>query len=610
MSYKYAYNTRDIKFILNEWLPTDEVLAYDKYKDYYSKDDLNMIIDQVRKIAEEVIAPTAEDGETYGIRYENGQAYIPPSFHKVHRFIQDNGWGSSNVDESAEGSIPEILYGLLEEIMTAANPAFSPYVGATSGAASLIQLYGSEQVKKMFLPQMFSGTWSGTMCLTEPSVGSDVGDLLSKAYPTDDPQVFTIKGQKQFITCGDRDDVPNIVHLYLSRIEGAAEGTKGLSLFVMPKYWVNEDGTLSDNDVQCGGVEHKLGLKGSATAQLIVGENNNCRGWILGNPPNEKGVGEGMAQMFNMMNGARLDTGRAAMSIAANAYWNAKDYGKDRIQGRLLTDPRGKRVPINKHEDVKRMYLLNKATIEACRALLSKCYYYNDVRMHDPSPEKQKWARGKMDMLTPLCKAYPSDEAWGLIAESMQSYGGYGYCEDYPAANSARDAKIYSIWEGTNYIQSVDLIIRKWNQDKGAIFASTLKEVEDFISANKGNLEGFEKEIEHLEKALGAYREMQMTIGKYMRSENLGLVGVYARRILTATAQLYCGYLLMDQAIIARKRMNELGKDHYDYKFYLGKVISTRYYLNNAVPNVWHVAELLKIGDTSVLDASEDIFDY
>jgi len=314
--------------------------------------------------------------------------------------------------------------------------------------------------------------------------------------------------------------------------------------------------------------------------------------------------------MFNMMNEARLDTGRLATCVASNAYWAAKDYGKERVQGTLLTNPKAGRVTINQHEDVKRMYLLNKATTEACRALLSKCYYYEDAREFAPTPEARKFAQNKLDMLTPLCKAYPSDEAWGLIAESLQSYGGYGFCEDYPAANSARDCKIWSIWEGTNYIQSMDLIGRKWMQGKGAIFASILQEVDDFIAANKGNFEGMEREIEHLEKALGAYRKIQMTIGGYVQGGKIGLMAVYARRILTATAQLYCGYLLMDQAKIAKKRMEELGADHYDYNFYLGKVLSARYYLNNAVPNVWHILELIQIGDTSVLEAPVEIFEY
>ncbi len=618
MSYRYAYNTRDIKFILKEWLPLDEVLSFDRYKEYYSKDDVDTIVDQVRKVAEEVIAPTADDGETIGARWEDGQVYIPPSFHKAHRFLQDQGWGASNYDVEGEGALPYTIFGLLWEMMSAANPALMPYVGNAAAVSNVIRLCANEELQKKFMPNLLSGIWGGTMCLTEPTVGSDVGDLLSKAYPTDDPGIYKIKGQKIFITVGDRDDVENIIHLYLARIEGAAPGTKGLSLFIMPKYWINEDGSFTDNDVQCIGIEHKMGLKGQATAQLVVGENNNCRGYLIGDPPDENGVGQGIMQMFHMMNEARLDTGRLATCVAANAYWNAKDYGKERIQGRLLTNPKSGRVTINKHEDVKRMYLLNKATTEACRALLAKCYYYEDVREFASDKERRKWAKNKLDMLTPLCKAYPSDEAWGLIAESLQSYGGYGYCEDYPAANSARDCKIWSIWEGTNYIQSMDLIGRKWMQGKGAIFADTLKEIEDFIATYKergytpdGQCPlGLEKEMEHLEKALKTYQGIQMMIGGYVQSGKIGLMAVYARRILTATAQLYCGFLLMEQAVIASKKIAELGPDHYDYNFYLGKVLSARYYLNNAVPNVWHVADLIKIGDTSVLEAPDEIFDY
>ncbi len=610
MSYKFSYNTRDIKFILKEWLPLEEVLSFDRYKDYYSTDDVDTIVDQVKKVADEVIAPTADDGEEIGARWEDGKVYIPPSFHQAHRFLQDQGWGASNFDLEGEGALPLTMFGLLWEMLSAANPALMPYVGNAGAVSHVIQLYANDLIKEKFLSNLLTGIWGGTMCLTEPSAGSDVGEMGSKAYPTDDPMIYKIKGQKIFITVGDRDDVDNIVHLYLARVEGAAPGTKGLSLFVMPKYWVNEDGSLSDNDVQCIGIEHKMGLKGQATAQLVVGENNNCRGYLIGNPPDENGVGQGIMQMFHMMNEARLDTGRLATAVASNAYWAAKNYGKERIQGKLLTNPKAGRVTINKHEDVKRMYLLNKATTEACRALLAKCYYYEDVREFAPDPERRKWAQLKLDMLTPLCKAYPSDEAWGLIAESLQSYGGYGYCEDYPAANSARDCKIWSIWEGTNFIQSMDLIGRKWMQGKGAIFASTLKEVEDFIAIHKGNLDGLEKEVEHLEKALTTYKGIQMMIAGYARSEKIGLMAVYARRILTATAQLYCGYLLMEQAVIAKKQMAELDPDHYDYNFYLGKVLSARYYLNNAVPNVWHVADLLKIGDTSVLEAPTEIFEY
>jgi len=610
VSYKYSYNTRDIKFILKEWLPFDEVLTWDRYKDYYSMDDVDVIVDQVRKVAEDIIAPTADDADAIGAQWRDGQVYLPPSFAPAIRFMHEQGWGASNFDWDTEGGIPLTMYFLLWEMCSAANPALMSYISNGGAVSNVIYHYASDELKKKFLPKLYDGTWGGTMCLTEPSVGSDVGDMSSKAYPTDDPRIFKCKGQKIFITVGDRDDVDNIIHLYLARIEGAAKGTKGLSLFIVPKFWVNEDGSVEDNDVQTAGIEHKMGLKGSATCQLVFGENNNCRGWLIGNPPDENGIGQGIVQMFNMMNEARLDTGRLATCVAANAYWAAKDYGKDRVQGTLLTNPKGGRVTINQHEDVKRMYLLNKATTEACRALLAKCYYYEDGREFAPTPEQRKFCQNKLDMLTPLCKAYPSDEAWGLISESLQSYGGYGFCEDYPAANSARDCKIWSIWEGTNYIQALDLIGRKWMQGKGAHFAGILKEVEDFIAENKGSLDGLEKELGHLEKALASYRQIQFAIGGYVQGGKLGLMGVYARRILTATAQLYCGYLLIDQAKIAMKRMADLGADHYDYNFYLGKVFSARYYLNNAVPNVWHTLELIQIGDTSAMEAPVEIFEY
>ncbi len=611
MSYKYAYNTRDIKFILKEWLPTAEVLAYDRFKDYYGVEDVDMIINQVHKISAEVLAPTAEDGETIGARWEDGKVYIPPSFHKAYRFIQDNGWGTSNMGLDTEGALPSMFLGFIYEIMAAANPAFMSYVGTGSGVARMMQIYASDHIKELFLEKILNGTWGGTMCITEPTAGSDSGDMLSKAFPTDDPRVYKIKGQKIFITCGDRDDVENIVHMYLARVEGAVPGTKGLSMFVIPKYWVNEDGSLTSNDVQCIGIEHKLGLKGSATAALVVGENNNCRGWLVGNPPDAEGKGEGMAQMFNMMNGARLDTGRLSLAVTANAYWNAKDYGKERVQGYLLTNPKAGRQNINKHEDVKRMYLLNKATTEASRALLGRCYYYQDVAHYAPDPERKAWAQERIDMVTPLCKAYPSDEAWSLIAESLQSYGGYGYCEDYPAANAARDCKIWSIWEGTNYIQALDLLGRKWNQKKGQAFAGTLKEIEEFIAANKGKVEGMDREMAHLEKALASYRQIQRTIWGYMKNpETLGLMAAYARRVLTATSQLYCGYLLMEQALVVKKRLAKITLDDPDYNFYKGKMLSIRYYLANIVPNVWHVEELVKMADMSVIEADEEIFEY
>ncbi|NLW43589.1 MAG: acyl-CoA dehydrogenase [Syntrophomonadaceae bacterium] len=611
MSSIYSYNPRDLKFILKEWLPTEEIFAYDKFKDYYSKDDIDMLVDQVHKIAAEVIAPCADELEEHGVKFENGKVTLAPGATKIFKYIQENGWGTSNIDENAEGTIPEVVMCSLMEMIQAACPAGISSVGLTTGAARLIQTFGDEKLKQMFLPKMFDGTWSGTMCLTEPTAGSDVGDILSKAYPTDHPRIYKIKGTKQFITFGDGDFAENIIHLLLARIDGAAPGTKGISLFVVPKYWVNEDGSLEDNDVVTTAIEHKMGLHGQPTAALAFGDNDGCRGWLLGNPPGPDGVAEGMAQMFQMMNEERQGTGLLATCVAANAYWNAKNYAKERIQGRPMSNPKGERTAIINHDDVKRMLMVNKATLEACRAMIHKCYYYVDIAHNDPDPERRKWAMGKVDVLTPICKAYPSDEAWGLIAESIQTHGGYGFCEDYPVAQAARDVKIYSIWEGTNFIQAQDLLGRKWTMNKGQTFQDFLKDIDDFLAAHKGSVPAeLEKEFANLEKAMASYREIMMAMGGYMAQKKFGYFQVYARRILTATAQVYGGYCLLDQALIALKRMKELGPDHYDYNFYYGKLLSTKYYLRNVVPYVWYIAELVKDGDTSVIDAPPEIFEY
>ena len=603
--------TRDQKFILKEFLDMNKILETDRFKGGYSVEDLDFILDNGLKGAREVVSPSCEDSDKIGCKFENGRVTTPQSSKDAYFFICNNGFAGTNVDPEDDSALPMSVVWALNEYFIAANPSIQTLWLANSGAAGLIRDFGNDQLKKDYLPKMYSGEWAGTMDLTEPQAGSDVGDATTKAIPTDEPGVYLIKGTKCFISGGEQDITDNIIHLCLARIEGAAPGTKGLSLFVVPKYLPDGNGKCGAfNDVHCAGIEHKLGHRGSPTCVINFGEEGKCKGFLLGQPPGEDGAGQGMMQMFKMMNEERLMSGLSGCALAASAYHHAAQYASERIQGRSTTNPKAGRCPIIKHEDVKRMYLMNKATTEACRALLAKGYYYEDIREWSPDPERRKWAVANLDMITPLCKAYPSDEAWILTAESLQSYGGYGYCEDYPAANATRDCKIWSIWEGTNFIQSMDLIGRKWRQNKGQDFAALLKEVADFIAENKGKLEGLDQEMAHLEKALGAYYELQGTILKYATSGKAQLMAVYARRILTATAQLYCGYLLLDQAKIALKRMAELGKDHYDYNFYLGKVMSARWYANNAVPNVWFVTELIKIGDMSVVEAPDEIFDY
>ncbi|MDD4390443.1 MAG: acyl-CoA dehydrogenase [Eubacteriales bacterium] len=612
MSANFAYqNTRDFEFILQEWLPTEQVFSYPQFADYYSKDDVKSVLGPILKMCKEVVELTNEDGDSHPVKLENGKVTLPPTFGPLFHQLQSEGWGTSNIDESEDAMVlPHLLQSMVWEMLQAANPTFAPYIILTSGAAGLIQSFASKEVKEMFLPKMMDGTWTGSMCLTEATAGSDVGDILSKAYPTDDPRIFKIKGSKIFITGGDNDFTDNIIHLYLARVEGARPGTAGISLFVVPKLWINEDGSVVDNDVITTGVEHKLGQHGSCTAALAMGENNNCRGWLLGkNPLENDGIGEGMVQMFQMMNMARMETGHCALSCIANAYYNARDYAKERIQGRLMTDPKAGRATIINHEDIKRTLLMGKAHVEAMRAMLYKTYFAFDVRHHDTDPEKVARANELIEITTPLCKAYPSDEAWWLIGEAIQAYGGYGYCEEYPVAQIARDVKIYSIWEGTNFIQSMDLVGRKWSMKKGAVFAAFIQEMRDFASANQDNSE-FKNEFISLNAALEAYAKIQKTMFTYMGEKRISMMPLHARRILTATSQLYCGRLILDQALLANAKANELGPEHFDYNYYTGKVAAARYYLMNVVPNVCIAADIIAYGDTSSLDVPVNAFEY
>lgn len=561
------------------------------------------ILDQSLKVCREVVAPTNDDGDQMGAVLRDGQVSVPPSFHKAFRYVEENGWGSSNKDVDAEGTLPSMLYGAVHEFMIGANPAFTPYVGLAGGIASVIKAFGSPEQIKLYTPKMFAGEWGGTMCLTEPGGGSDVGDMLSKAYPTDDPLIYKVKGTKCFITGGDHDLTENIIHLVLARVDGAAPGTRGLSLFIVPKYWVNPDGSLGErNDVSTVSIEHKMGLKGSSTAVLGFGEEEQCRGVLLGSPPDERGVGQGMAQMFKMINGARVDTGHSALAVATVAYNNSVQYAKERIQGRPIADPKAGRKPIIQHEDVRRMLLTQKSTLEGMRAMIFKAYYYFDMIAFGEDSAEVNDAKGKLEVITPLIKAYCSDQAWLMITEAIQVYGGYGYTEEYPVARQARDSKIYSIWEGTNFIQSLDLVGRKWRLDNGKVFRDWLTELGTFIQKNREN-QHFASEFAILGKALHAYQGLLGTVMAYF-TQDIRKIALFSTRILRLTAELYAGCLLMQQALIAQAKLDEGNADPY----YAGKVAGSRFYIHNSVPDVITAVKVIDDGDTSALEIPEEAF--
>jgi len=604
MAANFVYSTREHKFILKEWLDMSKVFGQGRFEGGYSLDEVDSILENAMKIAKEVVAPTNEDGDKQHAVYKNGKVTTPESFKKPYWTVQENGLGSSNADHSDPSALPLCLMGCTNEYLAAANAASGPYVMATTGASGLIRDFGSEKVKNIFLPKMFSGQWAGTMDLTEPNSGSDVGDIITKATPTDEPGVYKIVGTKCFITGGDQDITENIVHLTLARIEGCVPGTKGISLFVVPKYWHTPEGEKGEfNDVNCGGVEHKMGLCGSATSIINFGEEGKCRGYLLGDPPAD-GKGAGMAQMFQMMNEERTVTGLAALAAATVSYNNAALYAAGRIQGRQLTNPKAGRVPIINHEDVRRMLMYQKSITEASRAMIAMSYYCMDVMENTKDENERKRAKAFVEVNIPIVKAWCSDLAFLSISEAMQCYGGYGFSEEYPIAQQLRDCRIYPIWEGTNFIQSMDLIGRKWMMAGGQVFGAWFAELEKFAADHKDDAV-LKAEVALLEEALAQYKEIQGTMAGYLGQGKFGMIGFYATRILHATGYIYGAKLLLEHALIAQKKIDEIGKEHFEYPYYAGKVASAKFFAHNLLPNVGLFLRVIKEGDNSVMEIPE-----
>jgi alkylation response protein AidB-like acyl-CoA dehydrogenase len=609
MASNFIYSTRDHRFILKEWLDMSKVFGAGRFAGGYSVEDVDSILENALKIAKEVIAPTSDDGDTVHAVYKDGKVTVPASFKKAYWQVQENGLGSSNADHSDPGSMPLTVMGCVNEYMAAANAALGPYTMATTGASGLIRDFGNDRVKGIFLPKMYSGQWAGTMDLTEPNSGSDVGDITTKAIPTDEPGVYRIVGTKCFITGGEQDITENIVHLTLARIEGCVPGTKGISLFVVPKYWPDENGEKGEfNDVNCGGIEHKMGLRGSATAIVNFGEEGRCKGYLLGDPPTD-GKGQGMAQMFQMMNEERTVTGLAALSAATVAYNNACQYAAGRVQGRPLTNPKAGRVPIINHEDVRRMLMFQKSITEASRAMIAFSYYCMDIAENTTDDNERRLAKAYVEVNIPIVKAWCSDMAFLSISEAMQCYGGYGFSEEYPIAQQLRDCRIYPIWEGTNYIQSMDLIGRKWMMAQGQVFNTWLGEIDTFVAAHKSH-PTLAPQVALLEEAMANYREIQMTMANYLGQGRFNMIGFYATRILHATGYLYAAKLLLEHAVIAQKKVDENGPDHFDHPYYAGKVASARFFCHNILPRTGKILRVIKEGDTSVMDVPEASFLY
>jgi hypothetical protein len=481
------------------------------------------------------------------------------------------------------------------------------YPALTLGAAEVIGAFGTEEQKHLFLEKMFNGTWAGTMCLTEPQAGSDVGLSTTSAKKNADG-TYNIKGTKIFISGGDHDMTENLVHMVLARIEGAQKGTKGLSLFIVPKKRVDAKGNVAgSNDVTVPSIEHKMGINGSATCVLNFGDEGNCVGYLVGGQEHQ-----GIRQMFLLMNFARIGVGVQGLSVAGTAYLNALEYARDRKQGTSIEnfkDPEAPRVSILEHADVRRMLLDMKARVEGVRALIVKTamHYDRADAKKGKDDEGAAYDLGQVELLTPLVKAYASDQAFRVCESAIQVYGGVGYTKDYPVEQYCRDAKIFSIYEGTNHIQSLDLVARKLGQRGGANMQAFLGDVGGFIEKNKSH-DALGSSVQELAKAQEAIAGCAMTFMGWAQSGQFGKVPLTSTRFLQIMSETTIGWLLLDAAVIALDAQKKLPKGHPDHAFYEGKKYAAIYWAKNVLSGVPALAEIIRAADESPTQIPNEAF--
>jgi alkylation response protein AidB-like acyl-CoA dehydrogenase len=597
----FKRDPRDTEFLLFEHLGVNNLLSYEAYKDF-TEEDFRMMLNEALKVARDVLGPVMQDGDREGCVYEDGEVKVPKAFHECWRTLAENGWMAiSHSPEFGGQGLPVTVGGLVNEFFVGANNS----LGLAVGNGRLIENFGTDEDRKLFVEKMYTGTWGGTMCLTEPDAGSDVGWLRTKAIPdpdTEDPRIYKIEGTKRFITCGEHDLTENIIHLLLARIEGAMPGTKGISLFIVPKVWVNPDGSLGEpNDVICGNIEHKMGIKASSTCTLNFGENGKCRGILLGGP------NTGMAKMFQMINEARMTCGIQALSLAASAYDTARHYAKERVQGPPFTNRDSNRVPIIQHEDVRRMLMNLKAGTEAMRALIAKVLYLIDVHEHDPDESTRKRTGQQVAMFTPVVKAYCADFGYQLTREAIQVLGGVGYCSEFPVEQYARDLKIISIWEGTSYIQSLDLVGRKLGMEGGKVFQGWIQDVMAFTGEYRDDAD-FGPDFKLLFKTAEATGDFALRYMQYFQGGKPGLIALSSTRFLECFAEVLMGQLMLEQGLLARDRLEQVDAGSSDGIFYRGKVETAKYFCRNILPNVFARHTALQQEDTSALDIPEEAF--
>lgn len=595
------YSKRNLRFNLFEVLNASE-LSELKYFEDHSNETFELILDAAEQIAEKMLLPLLTEMDRKEPQLIDGKIVIHDGMKPIIKKFGEDGWINATFSyEDGGQQLPNLIHNAAAFIFQAANYSASVFPFLTSGAANLIRTFGSEQLKETFLENMFSGEWQGTMALTEPDAGSSLSDISTSATPTDKEGIYKIKGQKIYISCGDHNACENVIHLMLAKIVGGPLGAKGISLFVVPQKRINGL-ELQANDVTTAGVYHKMGYKGAPIAHLMMGSEDGCEGYLVGE------ANKGLSYMFQMMNEARLGVGMNATAIGTAAYYASLQYAKERPQGRKVSekDPSKPQVSIIKHADVKRMLFFQKSVVEGSLSLLLFCSKLSDI-IHVSTGEKQTNAALLLDFLTPIAKSYPSEMCCLSTSAAVQILGGAGYTTDFPVEQFYREARIHPIHEGTTGIHGMDLLGRKITIANGQAAMLFFKECGKSIQEAKG-FENLKSKAESLENQL---QVLQKLTNHLLQTAKAGETEKYladATLFLEMTGIIAIAWQWLTMSIVAHKALDNKGTHLDDQQFYKGKIATMQYFFDYELIKVDSLSKRLMSADFITLDAEESWF--
>ena len=591
---------RNIKFLLYEVFDVESLTKYEYYNEHNRK-MFDMVLKAAVKLGKDLLFPIFEEMDRNQPELVNGEVKVHPSVKTIMKEFGEGGWISSRVPFDQDGEqLPSLVADVCEFIFAAANYSANAYPGLTFGASHLIESFGGKELYDTYVPKMRAGDWQGTMALTEPEAGSSLSDITTMAEPTE-KGYYLIKGQKIFISAADHDGVENVIHLMLAKIEGAPAGVKGISLFVVPKKRIDDNDNLVPNDVVASGVYHKLGYRGCPIVQLSIGDKNDCRGWLVGEPHN------GLKYMFQMMNEARIGVGMGATAMATAAYYASLDYSKSRLQGRKMgqKDPNLPPVPIIEHADVKRMLLFQRAVIEGALSLIMQCSKYVDYQKVLSGEDKEKYHL-LLEILTPIAKSYPSEMGVIAISQGLQCLGGSGYCDDYPLEQYYRDCRIHPIHEGTTGIQGMDLLGRKVIMKDGQAFLLYINELHQTIAAAR-KFDNLVRFADELNEALTKLQEVTQHLILIAQKEGPEAFLADATLYLEFFGLITVAWQWLLQGIAVQKALNN-GAPRRDSNFYQGKMLTLRYFFAYELPKILGMEKRLLDSDGLTIEMQAEFF--